>query len=142
MKMKNPTKILLYIGFLLCFSCEDQGLIVNCTECTANEPLETNLDIKFDDSFSGSPVIFDVYEGVLEDHVLYSSDTLVGSGIKISVTLNKKYTVTATYTSDSGTKYIAVDSAWPKVKYEQDQCDDPCFFIYGKDVDLRIKYLK
>jgi hypothetical protein len=139
--MKNPTKIFLYIGFLLCFSCQDQGVIVKCPDCTSDEPVETNLDIKFDANFSRNPIFFELYEGNLEDSVLNSSYYVIGSVIKASVTLNKKYTVKISYTSDSGTKFVAVDSTTPVVKYEQNQCDDPCFFVYNKTLDLRLKYL-
>jgi hypothetical protein len=140
--MKNPTKIFLFIALLLSFSCEDQGLIVKCPDCLSDEPGEIGLDIKFDAYFSKDPVVFNIYEGNLEDSVIYSTYKISGSVIHASVTLNKKYTITATYTSQSGTKYVAVDSVLPRVKYEQDQCDDPCFYVYDKSVDLRLKYLK
>jgi hypothetical protein len=140
--MKNPVKIILFIGFLLSFSCEDQGLIVKCPDCTSDEPTAIDLDVKFDGHFSKDPVIINVYEGNLEDSILYNTYSISGSVLRPSVTLNKKYTLTATYTSDSGIKYISVDSALPRVKYEQDQCDDPCYFVYDKSVDLRLKYLK
>jgi hypothetical protein len=142
MIMKKPLKILQLIAFIFCFSCEDQGLIVKCPDCTADEPVDTLLDIKFDSGFSKDGVIINIYEGNLEDSILYNTYNIKGTVINATVTLNKKYTVTATYTYDQGTKYIAVDSATPKVKYEKDQCDDPCFFVYDKTVDLRLKYTK
>jgi len=63
-----------------------------------------------------------------------------GPGFELPVSLNKKYTVTATYQIDGDT-YIAVDSAFPRVKYTKEQCEDPCYFVYDRIVDLRIKYL-
>jgi hypothetical protein len=138
----NPTKIFLFTAFLFCFACEDQGLIVKCPDCLSDEPEETEVDIKFDGYFSKNPVIFNLYVGNLEDSVLIDTYKITSSMFVPTVTLNKKYTFTATYTSQSGIRYIAVDSFYPKVKYEKDQCDDPCFFIYGKSVDLRLKYLK
>lgn len=140
--MRTTIKIFLLFAFLFIFSCEDQGLIVKCPDCTTDEPVDTNLDLKFDSNFSNNPVIVNIYEGNLEDSILYKSYNMSGSVIFANVTLNKKYTVTATYTSDDGTKYVAVDSTTPKVKYEKDQCDDPCFYVYGKTIDLRLKYTK
>jgi hypothetical protein len=57
------------------------------------------------------------------------------------VPINKKYTATATYYK-SDIKYVAVDSATPRVKYDKNQCDDPCYFVYDRVVDLRLKYTK
>ncbi len=80
-----------------------------------------------------------VYEGELEDNVVYDSALASLSEISFLVSLNKLYTFTATY-SISGNIYTAVDSASPKVKYTKDDCEDPCYFIYDKTVDLRLKY--
>jgi hypothetical protein len=83
----------------------------------------------------------EIWEGNLEDSILMGSYTSLSKTFTQQVTLNKKYTITATYyVSDS--KYIAVDSATPRVKYEKAQCDDPCYYIYDKDCDLRLKYTK
>jgi hypothetical protein len=55
------------------------------------------------------------------------------------VTLNKKYTATAMYYY-ADNNYVVVDSAFPKVKYEKDQCNDPCYFVYDRVVNLRLHY--
>ncbi len=139
--MRTPIKILLFTAFLFCFSCEDQGLIVKCPDCTSAEPLKTNLYVKLDDGFPHNQILVNIYEGNLEDSILYNTYIVTGTTINATVTLNKMYTVTATY-SDGAKRYIAVDSATPRVKYDEDQCDDPCYFVYDKTVDLRIKYTK
>jgi hypothetical protein len=144
--MKVTIKILLVIVLVFCFSCEDQGLVVKCPDCLSDEPIKTNLEVKLDMvSESGSIrtniTQINVYEGNLEDSVLYSSFQSSLSSYSIPVTLNKKYTVTATYyVSDN--KYIAVDSATPRVRYDKTHCDNPCYFVYDKDIDLRLKYTK
>jgi len=56
------------------------------------------------------------------------------------VSINKKYTITATYFF--GAKYTAVNSVTPRVRYSKDQCDDPCYYVYDKTVNLKLKYLK
>jgi hypothetical protein len=140
--MRTPVKIFLLIAFMVCFSCEEQGFIVKCPECLAEEPLDTDLTVKLESGFSRNLVHVDIYEGNLEDSILYDSYILTGDIIKATVTLNKDYTVTATYTANDGTTYVAVDAITPRVKYEKDQCDDPCFFVYDKTVDLRLKYTR
>jgi hypothetical protein len=139
--MRITIKIFLAFAFMFCFSCEDQGLIVKCPDCTADEPVKSNLEIRLDVNPSGGATLINVYEGNLEDSILYSSSQAYSSSISVSVSLNKKYTVTAAYyVSDN--YYVAVDSATPRVRYDKTQCDDPCYFVYDKNIDLRLKYTK
>ncbi|TFG42673.1 MAG: hypothetical protein E4H43_02795 [Bacteroidia bacterium] len=135
--MNGLIRISLFILFAVCFSCEDMGWITDCSECTSNEPREGFLIIKLTGNVS--PVLVNVYEGEIEDSVLYAFASITGEKYTPGINLNKKYTVTATYNIDNKT-YIAVDSAIPKVKYTEDQCENPCYFIYDRVIDLRIKY--
>jgi hypothetical protein len=139
--MKIIIQSFLFLILAICFSCEEQGLIVKCQDCTTEEPVNTDLDIKLDVSLSGTATLITVYEGNLEDNVVYSSKYTSGSFTSVSVTLNKKFTVTATYSINSKT-FIAVDSATPRVRFEKDQCDEPCYFVYDRICDLRLKYTK
>ncbi len=120
------------------FSCEEQpGLFIRCDECWIGEPLEANLDIKLT-SFDNATVTGVVYEGNIEDSVVYS--TFYTSGIQRTETvlINKKYTVAVTYYIGNK-KFIAIDSATPAVKYDKYSCDDPCYIIYNYKIDLRLK---
>lgn len=125
------------------FSCEKQGLIVKCPDCTATEPVNIWFDVKLDANDYGSTTKINVYEGNLEDSILYKTYNSTGSSLSIPVTINKKYTLTATYYIPVdyyiGDYYIVVDSATPRVRYEKDKCDNPCYFVYDKVVDLRMK---
>ncbi|MEI6050682.1 MAG: hypothetical protein WCS03_17430 [Bacteroidota bacterium] len=130
------------ISFLLilvvCFSCEEQSLFVKCPDCTIEEPVKTQLEIKIDINNFGANILISVYEGNLEDSVLYGVFTAVGSHTTFPVSINKKYTVTAKYYVPDDF-YIVVDSATPRVKYTKDKCDNPCYFVYDRDLDLRLK---
>ena len=137
--MKQFFRVVFLLGLVLSLSCEKQGFIVNCSDCTTDEPSKTNLEIKLDDRYAINSVKIDVYEGTLEDNILYGSFSASVKNTTISVTLNKKYTVTATYRI-SGNTYIAVDSATPGIKYEKNQCNNPCYFVYDRNIDLRIKH--
>lgn len=124
---------------VLIFSCEKQGIFFLCDDCKTEEPINTTLEIKLHMDFYGNPVLLKIYEGNLEDSVLYRTYTTVVDKTTVTVALNKKYTVTATYYR-LGDIYIAVDSATPSVKYDEDQCDNPCYFVYDRLIDLRIKH--
>ncbi|MCX6325337.1 MAG: hypothetical protein NT144_01605 [Bacteroidia bacterium] len=138
--MRIAIKLFLFLILAMCFSCEEQGLFVNCPDCTADEPVRAELEAKLETNYY-SDVIIQIWEGNLEDSILLGTYISNATTFSHEVTINKKYTVTATY-SISGINYIAVDSAIPRVKYDKEQCDDPCFFVYDRICDLRLKYTK
>jgi len=121
------------------FSCEKEGLFVKCADCVADEPEKISLDVKLDINYNGAGTTINVYEVNLEDSVLYRTFNTSGTTTTIQVTVNKKYTVTATYYVPDD-YYVAIDSATPRVKYEKSQCKDPCYYVYDKNIDLRLKY--
>ncbi|HBZ22657.1 MAG TPA: hypothetical protein DEO60_16100 [Bacteroidales bacterium] len=143
--MNAILKFLIFTFLIFCFSCEDttcytceeNGWLINCQECISELPMEATLKI----SLSGieAPVLITVYEGELEDSVEYKSALSGGTVYNFQVKMNKKYTVTAEYQID-GKIYIAVDTATPRVKYTKDQCEEPCYFVYDRKIDLRLKY--
>ena len=139
--MAHIQKILFLLFIVELFSCEKQGLIVKCPDCVSDEPVKTSLNVKLDEGSDSSPTVINVYEGNFEDSVLYSSYKATETYFTILVSLNKKYTVTATYHIGDN-YYIAIDSATPRVRYDKTQCDNPCYFVYDKDIDLRLKYTK
>jgi hypothetical protein len=139
--MKVTIKICITIAFICCFSCEDHGLFVKCHDCTEDEPLDTNLEVKLDNSNPDRETLINVYQGNVEDSVLYDSFKTFSSSSSISVSVNKKYTVTATY-SIGDIYYVAIDAATPRVRYDKTLCDNPCYFVYDTNIDLRLKYTK
>ena len=138
--MRIIKELFLFLCLLFCFSCEEQILFIKCTDCLDEEPLEINLEIRID-LYSGKATLVKVFEGNLEDNILYSSFAAQSKNRIITVPINKKYTVTATYFI-AGRYYMAVNSTTPKVRYEEERCSDPCFFVYDNVVDLRLKYSK
>jgi hypothetical protein len=138
--MQKILRILFFLILVVPFSCEDQPYFVKCSDCTADEPVTANLEVNLDpDLFYGA--FIQIWEGNLEDSILLAIDTSFTSSYSREVTLNKQYTVTATYYL-SNDRYIAVDSATPRIKYEKSQCDDPCYYVYDRICDLRLKYTR
>ena len=136
--MRRFSRIFLFLVLAFSFSCEEQGWFVKCSECESSEPERTYLELKL--KGADSPVLVNIYEGELEDSVLFFTATTSITEYSVEVGINREYTATATYHID-GNIYIAVDSAIPRVKYTKDQCDDPCYFVYDRILDLRLKYL-
>jgi hypothetical protein len=138
--MQKILRIISLILLTICFSCEDQSFIVQCSDCIAEEPITAELYADLDPDYFYESLV-QIWEGNLEDSILVDSYTVYSKTFTQEVTINKKYTITATYYI-SNIKYIAVDSATPSVKYEKSQCEEPCFFIYDRKCDLRLKYTK
>lgn len=136
--MVKSFKILIFLFSVLLFSCEEQGLIIKCPDCVKEEPLKYTLDIKLDMNNFGAPTEISIYEGNLEDSILFGTYNASGTHITILVPLNKKYTLTASYYVPDY-YYTVVDSATPRVRYSKDQCDEPCYFVYDRFVNLKLK---
>ena len=137
--MKRILKILFIIGLAVCFSCEEKGWFADCNDCTVEIPRTTDLLIKVTDI--EMPVLISIYEGELEDSVLYDSAFVYHNVNEYTsqVPVNKIYAITARYEIDDDT-YTAVDSATPKVRYTEDQCEEACYYVYDREADLRLKY--
>jgi len=140
MIMRKIVRTILFLLIIISFSCEKQGLIVNCSDCSANAPTEATLKVRLDISPTAGSLLITVYEGNLEDSVVFNTVTVYTSmkEITIKVPVNKKFTVTALYYI-SDIRYIAVDSATPRVRYEKNECNNPCFYVYDTNIDLRLK---
>ena len=138
--MKKIIRIISFLVLAISFSCEDQSFIVQCSDCTPEEPITAELYAELDPDHYYECLV-QIWEGNLEDSILVDSYPTYYRTFTQEVTINKKYTITATYYI-SGDRYIAVDSATPRVKYEKSQCEEPCFFLYDKKCDLRLKYTK
>jgi hypothetical protein len=138
--MDKILRLIIFLLLVISFSCEDQTFIIPCADCTEDEPVEAELSLKLDSKYYYNALV-QIWEGNLEDSILIGSSIVFSSTFTQQVTLNKKYTVTATYyVADN--KYIAVDSATPRVKYDKSQCDNPCYYVYDRKCDLRLKYTK
>jgi hypothetical protein len=140
--MRIAPKYIIFLFLLIIFSCEKNGSIVNCNDCFAVEPVKVVVEVKLDPFraiFESYAANITVYEGNMEDSLVIGSFDIPDAEWEFKVDINKKYTFTATYVSKTAT-YIAVDAIYPRVKYEKEQCQDPCYFVYDKKVDLRIKY--
>ncbi len=121
------------------FSCNDKILFVNCSQCVADEPKTADINLNLEPE-TGNFVNVNVYRGPLEDSILVDSFTTGSVDYTYTGEINTKYTFTAQYLTTSGKIIVAVNTAWPRVKYEKQQCQNPCYYIYDKDVNLRIKY--
>ena len=139
--MKRFFLPILCLIIIFAMSCEDTNFY--CSDCNTKEPYEATLKCQIDiDDKNGTLV--QIWEGKLEDNILIDSTRIPRSSttkvFNKKVPLNRHYTITATYIIDNKT-YVAVGSALPRIKHT-DKCDEPCYYIYGNEVNLQLKYTK
>jgi hypothetical protein len=125
-----------FLLMTILFSC-DEVLFVNCSECVSYEMEEAYIKISHDLNIAGVDIT--IYSGNLKDSVIFGSYRTYAKTSYFRVLLNNCYTVTAEYNIE-GKRYIAVNSVMPRLTLEEEQCNDPCYFVYNRDVDLRLKY--
>jgi len=138
--MININRIIILLIIIILISCEDNRYFTDCTDCTANEPVDVVLKAELDNDF-GNGIIVMLWNGTLEDNILVDSIRTYGSSFEKRVPVNRLYTVTATYLKNS-TTYTVVNSTMPKVAYTSDLCDQPCYYLYDDKVSLHLKYTK
>jgi hypothetical protein len=140
--MSYLLKILSLVLIIVTFSCEKEPLIIKCSDCVSTEPLVANIKAKLS-FFPNSNAVVKVYEGYVEDNILYATLYSTAKSANydecyVDVTINKMYTFVATYSLSTGTYYVT-NSTTPRVKYETEQCTDPCYYVYDNEINLRLK---
>lgn len=136
-----PRKLLPLLILIFLLSCEDKGYFIKCSECLKEEPKTVDIKINLTNTTTLKPAAIVVYEGDIENNVIYRSFNSSGTVATTNVTLNKTYSFTATY-GIGDSRYTTVDVITPKVILEKSECQDICYYIYDKTVDLSLKYSK
>lgn len=136
--MSNKTKILILL-MLVFGACED-GYITKCDECKPENMLDVQLKI-YVSSEHDSPHVVKIYEGPIEDGNLLAEVVTYGEYCEYNAMLYKDYSLSYTYVINS-VRYTAIDRARPKVRHDENTCDEPCYYVYDNIVDLTLKYTK
>lgn len=150
-EMKNYKINILFFVFAILFSCENDWETVNdisfidCNECSVEEPLTAKIRIKLSDPFkfgtANSVILIEIYEGMLEDNVLFASIQTTSLETSFNLPVNKIYTFSAIYSIDNKI-YKVINSVTPRVKYAESSCDEPCYYTVPRVANLRLKYAK
>jgi hypothetical protein len=128
--------ISVFILISLLFSCEEI-IIIDCTECVTNEPIEALLEVKLEENQQGARIT--IYLGNLEDNIILRQFISYSTVVYQEVPLNKSYTLTAEYLRGE-IMHVAVNSVQPRVKYVEEKCSEPCYSTYDIKVNLQLKY--
>jgi len=123
---------------LILGACED-GYITDCDECYPDGTGDVYLKIHVTKDQLISAL--KIYEGPIEDNRLLNEFVVYEDECEYKAMLYKDYTLSIEYLVD-GKRYIAIDKARPKVRYDENTCDEKCYYIYDNIVDLTLKYNK
>ena len=142
MVLRNRIRLLsgavIFLSIVILFSCEDLKHLVDCSKCKTDEPSTADIRVKVSTGFY-DPVVINIYEGFLEDSILFKSVITTSPGVTINLPLNKTYTISAGYMTTAGHSYNVINSLTPRVRYVADQCNEPCYMIYDDVINLKLK---
>ncbi|MFZ2286862.1 MAG: hypothetical protein WAV93_07750 [Bacteroidales bacterium] len=137
----SRTVIAVVILLTLLFSCED-SFVSDCSECYPAGVSKAKLKIliRNPDYVPVNPTVT-LYEGAVEDGIVIRQFSLeeAYSYVEEDAILYKDYSATLEFTLD-GRKYITTAGARPQTGYDKSTCEEPCYFIYGNVLDLRLRY--
>jgi len=137
--MKRIFNIIVVI-ILSGLACDDNIFINDCLNCISTEPINATVEIKLDVDISNFTLI-SIYKGDLEDNILLQQTEVAGTpALNYTLVLNQHYTITALYTDRNDNKYLVVDSIFPRVRNDEKQCGEPCYFVYDNKITLKLKY--
>lgn len=122
------------------FSCED-SYVSDCSDCfPEGVPLtQMKILIRNQEYIPFNPILT-LYEGPVENGIIirqFVSEVSV-SFIQVDAILYKDYSATLEFFLD-GQRYITTAGACPKVGYDKNSCEEPCYFLYDNVLDLRLK---
>jgi hypothetical protein len=142
--VNGPVKIrplyIMLLTIILTLSCDESFRIVSCDDCLTSEPTEATIRLEVDATGVYGASIW-IYEGNINDSILMRTDNVYGEYLEFLVVVNKKYTFRIDYNDRNGTRYTAINSVYPRVKLELEQCPDfPCYYIYDYKLNMKLKY--
>lgn len=120
--------------------CDESSYVfVDCDNCYSNWPdfeeAELSITINSDNTY----VPITVFEGPYEDGNVAYLDTAYSKTHYIIIDTDTQFTLQAEYRKD-GRPYYVISGARLKTHYEEESCTDACYYVSGKEVDLRMKF--
>jgi hypothetical protein len=125
---------------LIFTSCKEKLFTgdVNCSECYSPKPDSAYLTIKFTINGDHKAVPFILYRGDFEDNQVDWIDTAYTATKDVWVRTDQQYSVKAKYTKGDKTLY-AVDGGKVKVLLVTGACDNDCYVLKNKTLNLEIR---
>jgi hypothetical protein len=125
---------------LVFISCKEKLFTgdVNCSDCYNPKPDSAYMTIKFTINKDYQEVPFVLYRGDFEDNQVDWIDTSRTASKDVWVRTNQKYSVKAKYSKGDKILY-AIDGGQVKALLVTGTCDQDCYVIKGKSLNLEIR---
>jgi len=107
------------------------------SNCNTTEPFMGVLKISLTNNENFPKNTLTLYDGYIEDDIIYDTFTINTDFRKIEVPINRRYSAKVMYISDTDT-IIAVDGT-KIVKKSRVNCDSICWTVSGETLDLTLK---
>jgi hypothetical protein len=114
----------------------DPDCIDYVPNCNLVEPTEGTLRIHITRDAQNTRIPIAVYNGYIEDNVLYFRDTISTAEVSYAVPFGR-YSASAGY-QRGGDQITAIDGDKVRLKSNND-CDYTCYTTVDGDIDLRLK---
>lgn len=126
---------------LLCGSCNEKIFTadVDCKNCTIDKPEYGEISVSVTISYKYPGVVLTIYSGDINDNNVVAIDTAYSSPFYFYLPVDRKYSVSALYKNNDGTRTYAVDAINFKTQVVSDACDARCYVISNDKLDVRIR---
>lgn len=127
------------VAFSLSVSCDSINLsAVNCAECYIDDPEYGYIKLDLTINDENPEVMITLYNNTFDyDNIIYS-EIVHYSSVELEIMTNKEYVIEAQYLKN-GRSYHVVNRAKLKTRRDTESCNEPCYYIVKRSVDLRIK---
>ena len=111
---------------------------VDCSECFREMPKYSNVKVKvlIDDKTTAVPI--DVYKGSFDNKSYLFTEVTASNILYLKLENEVEYTLIAKY-NRNGRPHHVVNRVYMKIKEDYESCNQPCYYVTGDNVDLRLK---
>jgi hypothetical protein len=143
LKIKNiiSRAVLVFLLFLIPNSSCNliDRIFVDCSTCYTDIPIYSEQLIRVSIDNETPEVFITVYEGPWEKGNVEFTFTMFENEQTVVLRTDKHYTLRAEYTKNGRTYYV-INGCILKVLEDYDSCDEPCYYVRHRSVDLRLKF--
>jgi hypothetical protein len=134
---KNIVIFIVLIMFI--FGCKPEySFEYNASTCLPAKPLSFTIHPKITLDYENKHIPVTVYLGSIDDNNIVIERTLSKEVTGLYLKTETYYTIVAKYIRNGRTHFV-INSIEIEVVKNCEDCPDPCFYVYAREIDLRLK---
>jgi hypothetical protein len=137
---KSLYTLLLFVFIILPNKgCELSSIVVvNCHTCFADYPSYYNVLSNISINKENQNVPIKVYYGKIEDNALVYEMVSHSKNTYLWLETEAEHTLVAEYKKE-GRTHLVVNSVKMRVLKDYESCSEPCYYVIGDKIDLKLK---